>query len=201
MIKNVVFDMGGVIILFDEVNMVGKYTSCQEDTELVRSVMLDRLYWDKLDKGTMTDEEAVAAMKTRLPERLWKSVEDSYYNWIHNLIAVEGIEELIADLKREGKARLFLLSNISTYFAEHEEVVPVLKLFEKRIYSAVIGMVKPDREIYEYLCAECDILPEETLFIDDSEGNIKGAKSVGIHGYRFDGDSAKLRRFLEKTLN
>ena len=103
MIKNVVFDMGGVIILFDEVNMVGKYTSCQEDAELVRSVMLDRLYWDKLDKGTMTDEEAVAAMKSRLPERLWKSVEDSYYNWIYNLIAVEGIEELIADLKKEGK--------------------------------------------------------------------------------------------------
>ena len=197
MIKNVVFDLGGVIIWFDEENMVGKYAPSAEDAKLLRGVILDRLYWDKLDKGTMTDEEAVAAFKTRLPERLWKVSEEIYYNWIYNIPEVEGMAALVRELKANNTVRLFLLSNISTYFAEHEDVLPILSLMEKRIYSAVCGMVKPDREIFEYLCKECDVLPQETLFIDDNAANIAGAESVGIRGYRFDGDAARLRSFLQ----
>ncbi len=201
MIKNIVFDLGNVLIRFDEENMVGKYVSDKEDATLLRTVILDRLYWDKLDAGTLSDEEAVEAFKTRLPERLWAVSKEIYYNWIYNIPPIEGMEELVQDLKRENRARLFLLSNISTYFAENEGVLPVLSLLEKRIYSAVCGMVKPNREIFEYLCRECNILPEETLFIDDNTANIAGAQAVGITGYLFDGDAKKLRAYIQDILN
>ena len=200
MIKNIVFDLGNVLIRFDEENMVGKYVSDKEDALLLRTVILDRLYWDKLDAGTLSDEEAVEAFKTRLPERLWAVSKEIYYNWIYNIPPIEGMEELVRDLKRENRVRLFLLSNISTYFAENEAVLPILSLLEKRIYSAVCGMVKPNREMFEYLCKECDILPKETLFIDDNAANIAGAQAVGITGYLFDGDAKKLRAYIQDIL-
>ena len=200
MIKNIVFDLGNVLIWFDEENMVGKYAPSKEDAVLLREVVLDRLYWDRLDAGTITDEEVIEEYKTRLPQRLWKVAEEIYYNWIYNIPPVEGMEELVKSLKESGRVRLFLLSNISTYFAENESVLPVLSLLEKRVYSAVCGFVKPNREIYEYLCKECDILPEETLFIDDNEKNIEGARNFGIHGYLFDGDATRLKAYIDELL-
>ena len=73
-------------------------------------------------------------------------------------------------------------------------------LFEKCIFSAVYGVVKPQREIYQILCDECGILPEETLFIDDSPKNIEGAQAFGIQGYVFDGDVEKLKAYLKEML-
>ena len=83
---------------------------------------------------------------------------------------------------------------------EKAKEVPCTLLFEKCIYSAVYGVVKPDRAIFEILCKECAILPEETLFIDDSPKNIEGAQAFGITGYVFDGDVAKLRTYLKENL-
>ena len=61
-------------------------------------------------------------------------------------------------------------------------------------------MTKPDRAIYRHLLSECDIRPEETLFIDDSPQNVEGARACGIHGYLFDGDVAALRAHLGAVL-
>jgi putative hydrolase of the HAD superfamily len=200
MIKNVVFDLGRVMVRFEREYMVDPYVDNQEDIQLLEFIVTDRTYWDRLDKGTITDEEVVADCKRRLPERLWQTVEKIYYNWIYNIPEIEGMSDVVRKVKNEYGKRVFLLSNISTYFAEHAAEVPCTALFEKCIYSAVCGMVKPDREIFEHLCAECGILPEETLFIDDSPKNIEGAQAFGIKGYLFDGDVAKLGAYLETQL-
>ena len=60
-----------------------------------------------------------------------------------------------------------------------------------------MGCIKPSREIFERVLSECGILADETLFVDDSEKNIKGAEAVGIHGYLFDGDPTKLQKYIE----
>lgn len=196
MIKNIVFDFGQVMIRFDPWYMVRRYVTNEEDVALLVPVVFDRQYWNRLDAGTITDEEVVRACCERLPARLWGSVEEIYYNWVYNLPPVEGMEELVRDVKKRG-FRVFLLSNISTYFADHADAHPVLELFEKQIYSAVCGMTKPNSDIFEYLCRECDIKPEETVFVDDSPANIAGAESVGITGYLFDGDAARLRAYID----
>ena len=82
--------------------------------------------------------------------------------------------------------------------ATDKRAVPVLSLFEKKIYSGVCKMIKPNRDIFEYLLKECDILPSETLFIDDLQKNIDGAKKCGINGYVFDGDVQKLERYIDE---
>lgn len=200
MIKNVIFDFGQVIIRFDPAFMVKKYVSDPNDAALLSSVIFDRLYWDKLDAGTITDEQVLIECKKRLPQRLHELSEQIYYNWIYNIPEIPGMKELIYDIKEKYGVRLFLLSNISTYFAEHALEFPVLSLFEKCIFSAVCGMVKPSLDIFDYLCRENAIIPSEALFIDDSEKNIAGARAFGINGYLFDGDVTKLRKYLDNAL-
>ena len=200
MIKNVVFDLGRVLVRFDEPYIVSHYTSEPADIDLVAKVVFDRLYWARLDRGTITDAEVVEESKKRLPERLWDIAEKSYYNWIYHVPMIEGMDKVVERVKSVHKRRLFLLSNISTYFAENDTAVPVLSLFEKKIYSGVCKMIKPNRDIFEYLLKECDILPSETLFIDDNQDNIKGAESLGITGYLFDGDAQRLQNYLDKIL-
>ncbi len=197
MIKNIVFDYGKVLIHFEPSYMVGKYVSDKEDAKLLEEVIFDRLYWDKLDEGSMSDEEVIAAANERIPERLHAACREAYYNWIYNLPEIDGMRELVAHVKNDLGARIFLLSNISIYFAEHAHEREELALFERCIFSAVAGKTKPNRDMFEYLCEECNILPEETLFIDDSEKNIKGAQAFGIKGYLFDGDSKKLRKYID----
>lgn len=201
MIKNVVFDFGQVLVHFEPSYMVGKYVQETEDKQLLEDVLFDRLYWDRLDEGTITDEEVLAACQKRIPQRLWAVAKKIYYNWIYNIPEIDGMSELIRRVRDDYGKRVFLLSNISKYFADHEGEIPVLKHFERKIFSARCGKVKPNREIFEYLCKECDILPNETLFVDDSEKNIKGAQNYGIKGYLFDGDVARLQAYLEENLS
>ena len=200
MIKNVVFDFGQVMIRFEPSYMVGKYVSDKEDAALLEEVVFDRLYWDKLDAGTITDEEVVNACLARLPKRLHTYVPDIYYHWIYNIPEIEGMSDLVDDIKDTYGVRVFLLSNISTYFADHAGEIPVLSKFEKCIFSSVCGSVKPDRKIFEYLCTSCGISAEETVFVDDNEKNIRGALDFGITGYLFDGDVNALRKYLDKIL-
>lgn len=199
-IKNVVFDFGQVLVYFQPSYMVGAYVSDEEDKALIEEVVFDRLYWDRLDSGDISDKEVVSAIKTRLPERLWDVSEKIYYNWIYNIPEIEGMSELIDRIKNRYNVKVYLLSNISNYFASHSEEIPILKKLDGCVFSAPIGIVKPNREIFEHLCKAYKLSPEETLFIDDRLDNIEGALRCGLKGYIFDGDVNRLRDYLDSIL-
>jgi HAD superfamily hydrolase (TIGR01509 family) len=61
-------------------------------------------------------------------------------------------------------------------------------------------MVKPHEDMYRYLCREYGLDPADTLFIDDRADNVEAAEAVGIRGYLFDGDAARLRAYLDEIL-
>ena len=201
MLKNVVFDFGNVLVRYDPAYMVGKYVKDEADAALLREVVFDRLYWDKLDAGTVSDSEVLEACKKRLPERLHKISGEIYYNWIYNLPEIEGMNGLLLHLKSKYGMPLYLLSNISVYFAEHAGEIPILSHFDKCVFSAVCGKIKPNRDIFEYLCAECGLEPGQTVFVDDNPGNIAGAEAFGIKGYLFDGETKKLKKYIDKELS
>ena len=200
MIKNLVFDFGQVLVHFEPEYMVGRYVSDPADAKLLENVVFDRLYWDRLDAGTITDEETVKLVKERLPERLWEVAETIYYNWIYNIPEIDGMRELIVYLKENYGISVLLTSNISKYFVAHRDEIPMLKLLDNCIFSSICGYVKPDVKIFEHLINECGIKPDETLFVDDRRENVEGARAAGINGYVFDGDAEKLRSFLENIL-
>ena len=200
-IKNVVFDFGQVMVYFNPKYMVGVYVSDKDDAALLEEVVFDRLYWDRLDAGTITDEETLAECHKRLPERLWDVADKIYYNWIYNIPEVEGMKDLVSYLKNTYKVKICLLSNISRYFADHSGEIDCLKEFDKIVMTGYLGIVKPHKEIFDYLCDYCEIKAEESIFIDDNKANIAGADAYGINTYLFDGDAKKLKNYLDSLLS
>ena len=199
MIKNVVFDFGQVLVHFEPSYMVGVYCKDEADKALLEEVIFDRLYWDRLDMGTISNEETLLEIKSRIPERLWELADKIYYNWVYNIPEIDGMSELIDYIKAKG-IKTYLLSNISKYFAEHINEIPILNKLDGLVMSGPIGIVKPSRDIFNHLCTKFNISPSETIFVDDRTDNIEGAKKFGIKGYVFDGDSKKLKAYLDEIL-
>ena len=195
MIKNVIFDFGQVLVHFDPDYMCSRHIENQEDLRLVSDVLFDRLYWDKLDAGTISDEEVVCAAKARLPERLHSAAEKIYYGWIYTLPEMEGMRDVI-DLCRKKNFKIYLLSNISTSFADNYKEISIIDGFDGYVFSSTAGCVKPSHDIFRHICDKFALNPSESLFVDDNIKNIDGASSFGIIPYHFDGDSSKLKNYI-----
>ena len=195
MITNVVFDFGQVLVRFDPVYMCERYVSDRDDISLLSEVVFDRLYWDRLDAGTITNEELISSVKARIPERLHSAAEKIYFNWIYNLPEIEGMRRAIAICRERGFG-VYLLSNISLDFAEKYREIPILEGFDGYVFSAAAGCVKPSAEIFAHLCNKFDLTPSQTLFVDDSIKNINGADKFGIAAYHFKGDADELCSYL-----
>ena len=140
MINNVIFDFGQVLVRFEPEYMCRAYAD-EKDVPLLSEVLFDRLYWDRLDAGTISDGELLRDAKKRLPEALHETAEKIYFNWIYNLPEIEGMNALVAHVKNDLGARVFLLSNISTYFADHAHEKRELDVFEKCVHNSIYILV------------------------------------------------------------
>lgn len=201
MLRQVIFDFGQVLVHFKKEYMIAPYVKDAKDVELLWEVLFDRLYWDALDAGTITDEQVMVAACQRLPARLHEVARTVYENWIYNLPEIDGMRALIRRIKERYGVRVFVISNISRYFAAHADEIPVLAEAEGCVFSAVCGFVKPSAEIFAHLCHTYSLRPEECLFVDDSEKNVRGAEAFGIRGYLFDGDATALSTYLDEVLS
>ena len=196
MIKNLIFDFGQVLVRFDPDTIMSPYLPDSADRETVGKVLFDRLWWDQLDAGTLTEEEALAEIAPKLPHRLREPAAQIFRNWHRHLPPVDGMWELVGRMKREFGLSVYLLSNISREFATHAGEFPVLRQMDGCVFSALAGFVKPSKEIFAYTCEKFGLNPAETLFIDDAPRNIAGAEAFGIRAYRFDGNAQRLETYL-----
>ncbi len=199
MIQHYIFDLGNVLAWFDPYQLTAAHVQDETARVLISEVVFDRLYWDQLDDGSITDDEVKLAFCNRLPQALHEDACRVYDNWVVSMPPVTGMKELITELKACGH-RIYLLSNISVGFANTYTDSPyfrdLLSLFDGLVFSGLIGMVKPNREIFEHLLERFALTADECLFIDDNAANIAAAKAIGIHGYLFDGDAVKLQTAL-----
>ncbi|MBE6606065.1 MAG: HAD family phosphatase [Ruminococcaceae bacterium] len=199
MIKNYIFDFGNVLAEFEPEKLTAPFVSDEKTRGYLSEIIFDRIYWDRLDDGTITDGEIKAGISSRVPAELVDTACKVYDNWVNSLTPVKGMAELVSDL-RKGNNKLFLLSNISVGFADTYNNVDwireLLKGFDGLVLSGPIGITKPSADIFNHLLEKYGLNADECLFIDDSLKNIEGAKACGIHGYLFDGDAYKLRAFV-----
>ena len=195
MIKNVIFDCGQVLIRYNETEIAAHYVDTPEEAEFLGRIAMARKYWNLFDEGTLTEADYLEQVKKELPEHLHKAVEKLVWGWIGNCPMIDGMEDIVRDVRKAGK-KLYLLSNFNQRL--RTEPYPILSEFDALVISGEINKVKPDRAIYDYLLATYALNPEECIFIDDNSANIAMAESLGITGYLFDGDAVKLRTYLEK---
>lgn len=199
MIKNVIFDMGNVLIYFLPELYIEQLGVKEEDSGILLREVFRRVEWVRLDHGTITEAEAVESICRRVPPRLHKAVEDLVFRWwARPLSPVPGMKELLAELKEKG-FKLYLLSNASIQQCKYHDRIPGAEYLDGRIVSAEHKLIKPQKEIYRLLLETYGLQAEECLFIDDSPLNVEGAYCAGIRGIVFDGDLPRLRSDLREA--
>ena len=197
MIKNVVFDMGGVLIRFDAEHYTARFVPDPADYELMRRELFRSIEWVWMDRGTITDDEVVAAVCARLPERLHQAVRDILDNWHQDIPPLDGVYDLVKELKGKGY-RIYLLSNTCTRFHEFRKNIPALEFFDGEFVSCDFHFVKPEPGIYLRFLEQFGLRPEECVFIDDVPLNIEAAIRCGFSGIVYHDDPARLRRELRE---
>lgn len=196
MIRNIVFDMGNVLIHWRPHLFVERLDLPEEDRALLLREVFASVEWVQLDRGSLSWEEAAASMSRRLPERLHTLARKLTERWWEIcLLPVEGMADLIRELKGLGYG-IYLLSNAKADLPRYFPLIPGSECFDGRIVSADWKLLKPQHEIYETLFREYGLKPGECFFIDDLALNVEGAWYVGMDGAVFDGDFARLRRAL-----
>ena len=191
--KNVVFDFGNVIGKFDGNYILEQFCESKEDRDILYPVIFKN--WAELDRGTIDYEANALEAEAGVPDRLKPTVRRFFRDWTSHVPPVEETYSLIRELEEQGYS-LYLLSSAATYFAEWAAALDILKGFDGIVFSAPIRMAKPDAEIYQYLFQKYHLKPEECLFVDDLEQNIRAAEALGMDGIRFTGDTDAVRRML-----
>ena len=197
MIKNIVFDMGNVIIRFDPELFMVRLGLAEEDRKLLKRELFVSLEWSRMDRGSLTDEEAAEIVCRRVPERLHDAVRRLVGMWDRPILPVEGMYDLVEELRGMGYG-IYLLSNASFRQHDYWPRVPASKFFDGTLISADVKLVKPQPEIYRLLCDKFSLIPEECVFIDDSTSNAEGAYFCGINALVFHGDAHEMRLKLNE---
>ena len=198
MIKNIIFDMGNVLIYFNRdvfLDRVG--LKDPEDRELLKREVYLSLEWSRMDRGSLTDDEAAEIIADRVPAHLRETVHKLVNEWDRPILPVPGMEELVRELKKNGYG-IYLLSNASVRQPVYWEHVPVKDCFDGTLISADVHLVKPQPEIYELMCSTFSLQKEECVFIDDSTPNAEGAFFAGMSAIVFHDDVRELRRRLRE---
>ena len=196
MIKNLILDMGNVLIEFAPDRFIADLGVTDPQ---VHALLLEEVFhsteWAALDQGTMDEAAALKQICSRLPQTLWGLAERLVFHWNEPLHPVPGMAELVRDCKAAGMG-IYLLSNASLRHREYWHDVPGSEYFDGVVVSANLKMVKPSPEIYRYVLDTFGLKAEECLFVDDMRYNVAGAEAVGIYGFHFQNNAAALWQTL-----
>ena len=195
MIKNLIFDMGGVMLDFAPDKFVERYPVLSpEEKKLLADVIFNGHMWSALDFGYISEDDLIAYAKERIPQRLHAVIEDLVRTWDDPILPVPGMAELTSELKDAGY-KLYLLSNAGPRHDEYWPKIPGSSNFEGKVVSAYEKLFKPQLEIYELLLDRFSLKASECLFIDDVAPNCTAAWICGIEPIRFTGEK-ELRKEL-----
>ncbi len=197
MIRNIVFDMGNVMIYFSKKIFLDRAGVSGEDRTLLERVVFDSLEWARLDRGSLLEPEAEKLMCARLPERLHGYVHDFVYDWDKPLLPVRDMAPLVRELKAKGYG-IYLLSNAASRQHVYWPDIPGSECFDGTLISADELLTKPEREIYELFLSRFALDPDECVFIDDNTMNAEGAFRCGMHPIVFHNDVDELRARLRE---
>ena len=179
MYKNILFDMGNVIMDFSPDYILSMFT---KDVKLINFLKYKIIYtdaWARSDKGELTEEGIYEETVKTLDEEYHELAKEVIFGWY--------------------KYKTYLCSNAAESFHKYEDSIEAFRLLEAKIVSADIKMVKPDRNFFEYVLNTYNLRAEECFFIDDLFNNIKGAYECGIDGYQYNGNVGLLRKYLERV--
>lgn len=181
MIKNLIFDVGEVLLGYRWKDMLLEHGLSEEDAEEVGTTVFNDVSWNLFDLGEMNTCEVITEYGRKYPA-LAENI-----SWFLNhaeLMPVKrpDVWERMLELKEKGY-RIYLLSNYSEeLFEKHTREAEFLNYIDGKVVSGEIGIAKPDVKIYEYLFKEYELNPQECKFFDDRKENIEAGCRCGMEG-------------------
>lgn len=192
-IKNIIFDLGGVIIDIDYQATTKAFEKLGIDDFNTRYSQLNQTaLFDDFEKGIISSQHFINKLMDIVPKGVTPNQIVSAWNAMLGKIPAQKIQ-LLNHVR--STHRIFMLSNTNALHLPvvnkfWREITPLemRDLFEQVYLSFEIGMRKPDKEIFEWVCKENNLNPENTLFIDDSPQHIEGAKSAGLKTHFYENE-------------
>ena len=188
-IRNLIFDLGNVILNIDtKLSEIAFAKYGMNDFEKLYTLASQNELFDRLEVGSITENEFYDEFRRVTSCKLDnKTLEQCWDALIMDFPSAR--IEMLKRLKNEGKYRTFILSN--TNIIHYRFYTALLKrtlgvdglesLVEHAYFSHEIGLKKPNRDIFDYVVEHSHIKPEESIFIDDNEANIKAANALGFN--------------------
>lgn len=198
MIKNIVFDVGKVLVdfnwqkVFEELQFTGiVYEKVAQATVLSN-------YWNEFDKGVLSEEEILEGFLKGAPKyqaeilKVWEYAGNAIVRYDYTI-------DWINSLKKKGY-QVYLLSNYPKRLYELSiEELSFVNIVDGGIFSYQIKCVKPDPKIYQALFEKYNLKPEECVFLDDNEANVIAAEKLGMSGIQFQ-NKKQAEKELEKII-
>ena len=187
MIKNVVLDMGNVLLDFNPEFVMNMFCSSPEEKEIIDKELFNGPEWKMGDRGDIKDKDRFDLVKVRVPEQYHEALKNCADRWDVCMTPLDGAREFCESVKESGFG-IYVLSNASDLFYVYFPKFLPLDFFDGVFVSSDYLMLKPDVEIYKTFLEKYGLKGNECLFIDDREDNIEGAKKAGLNTFRFEGD-------------
>ncbi|MCI6272018.1 MAG: HAD family phosphatase [Erysipelotrichaceae bacterium] len=194
--KNILIDMGNVVIDFSPDYVLSKYT---DDVKLINrlkdAIFFDEM-WSKADEGIVSDDEIYENAIKKLDEKYHFLVKNIINTWYKYKTENLKMRDIFLMLKNKGY-KLYLCSNAAKSFYLYEDEIDTFKYIDGKVISADIKLLKPSKEYFMYVLEKFNLKAEECFFIDDTIANVKGAYKLGIDGYWFNGNVELFYEFLK----
>jgi HAD superfamily hydrolase (TIGR01509 family) len=184
MIKNIVFDLGNVLLSWDPGEFLLKTGYDDETARHILNTVFRSQTWFSLDNGDISKEEAIEIMATA--SSLKRDEIASLFDLCTEIIfPISQNVKLLPELKKRG-FNLYYLSNYPLeFFNETKKLHDFFNYFDGGIISAEVRKSKPDPEIYKAFLDICQLNPAECLYIDDLEVNVGAAEASGMKVIHF----------------
>jgi 2-haloacid dehalogenase len=196
-IKAIIFDLGGVLIDWNP-NYVFDQMFDDENRKKHFFENICTPEWNEKQDAGRSLKEATEELLVKHPE--WKVYIEAYYGRWEEMLGgpIQETVEILRKVKEMGRYKLYALTNWSAEtFPVALERYEFLHWFDGRVVSGVEKMRKPFPEFYQLILDRFKLVPQETLFIDDSVRNVQGAAEVGIKTIAFQSPQQLKKAFVE----
>lgn len=195
MYKNIIFDLGNVLLSFNPMEYLKSKISEEKIQEVYKAIFQSE-EWIMLDRGTITEKEAINNIIEK--NSIYRDdISLAFEDWYAILKHIEETIKVLEDLKSKGY-NIYYLSNFHELaFKEVSTKNSFFELFDGGVVSYEEKIIKPEEEIYRLILKRYNLTPSETIFIDDTKVNVEGAEKLGITTIFLE-NPRKLREELRK---
>lgn len=196
--KNLVFDMGNVLIEWNSEKILQAITDDRKLHNLLRKEVFETGLWVQTDEGVKTREEMIEIVTAKIGEEYRNEITQLSRYWYKYVDVYTKVQDRIIELSKNGY-NIYILSNTAYTFYDlvKEGYIPAASIAKGIVLSCEEKVLKPDEKIYNILLERYNLDPHDTMFFDDLSENIWGAARCGINGFVVENER-ELLTYLDK---